>query len=172
MHLVIPEREKEKYSRLDDVIERYSAKQGMLIRILQQAQEIFGYLPIELQTYVSQKLDIPISTINSVVSFYSLFSQEPRGKNVISVCLGTACYVKGAQDVLNAVMEELQIKEDETSMDGLFTLRSTRCIGACVLAPVMMINDEVYGKVTAEDVPAILHRYKKASRHGSPSSAQ
>lgn len=171
MHFALPEHEKEKYKKLDTVIKRYQTRQGMLIHILQNAQEIFGYLPIELQTYISQKLDIPISTINGVVSFYSLFSQEQRGKHVISVCLGTACYVKGGQDVLNAVMEELQIKEDETSMDGLFTLKSTRCVGACVLAPVMTIDDEVYGKVTAEDVPAILHRYKKATRHGLPSAA-
>ncbi len=169
MDFVIPEHQKKKYANLDKVIKHYQSKPGMLIHILQNAQEIFGYLPILLQTYISQKLDIPISTINSVVSFYSLFSQEPRGKHVISVCLGTACYVKGAQDVLNAVMEELQIKENETSMDGLFTLKSTRCVGACVLAPVMTIDDEVYGKVAAEDVPAILHRYKKANWHGLPS---
>ena len=171
MDFVIPEHQKGKYANLDKVIIRYQSKPGMLIRILQEAQEIFGHLSILLQTYISQKLDIPISTINSVVSFYSLFSQEPRGKHVISVCLGTACYVKGAQDVLNAVMEELQIKEDETSMDGLFTLKSARCIGACVLAPVITINDEVFGKVSAEDVPAILRRYKKAHSHGSPAKA-
>ena len=136
----------------------------MLVRILQKGQDIFGYLPITVQSYIADKLDLPISTVNGVVSFYSLFSQEPRGKYIVSVCMGTACYVKGAEDILNAIKDELQVREDETSMDGLFTLRSTRCIGACGLAPVITINDDVYGRVRPDDIPGIMHQYKKKAK--------
>jgi len=161
MDFKINNQEKELYSELDSVIDEYKGQQGRLIRILQKGSEIFGYLPITVQSYISYKLDIPISTVNGVVSFYSLFSEEPRGKYVVSVCLGTACYVKGAHEVLNAIKDELQVKEDETTPDGLFTLLSTRCIGACGLAPVVIINEEIYGVVSPDDVPGILHKYIK-----------
>lgn len=150
--------------KLDEIIDRYKEQEGMLIRILQKSQDIFGYLPIEVQARISEKLNIPISTINGVVSFYSLFSQEPRGKNTISVCLGTACYVKGAQEILNAIKEELQIDVGETSMDKLFTLKATRCIGACGLAPVITINDEVHGRLTPADIPSVLYPYIKTHK--------
>lgn len=161
MNITIKDQDEKLFSELDKVLENYKGQQGRLIRILQKSQDIFGYLPVEVQTYISAKMSIPISTVNGVVSFYSLFSQEPRGKYVVSVCLGTACYVKGAQEVLNAIKDELQVKEDETTMDGLFTVKSTRCVGACGLAPVVTVNDEVYGLVTPDDIPGIMHKYLK-----------
>lgn len=164
MDLKIEKSQEEKYRKLDEVIEKYKKQEGMLIRILQKSQDIFGYLPIEVQSYISDKLNIPISTINGVVSFYSLFSQKPQGKYTIGVCLGTACYVKGAQEVLEAIKKELHIDVGETTMDGLFTLKETRCIGACGLAPVISINDEVYGRLTPADIPAILYKYIKTHK--------
>lgn len=161
MKIKINEDEKKDFEKLDEIINQYKDEKGMLINILQKSQEHFGYLPEKVQTYISQELDIPISTINGVVSFYSLFSQKPQGKYTIGVCLGTACYVKGAQDILNAIKEELHIDVNETSMDKLFTLKSTRCIGACGLAPVITINDEVHGRVSPSDVPSILYKYLK-----------
>lgn len=164
MGIKIDKSQEENYRKLDQVIERYKEQEGMLIRILQKAQDIFGYLPAEVQSYISEKLNMPISTINGVVTFYSLFSQEPQGKYTIGVCLGTACYVKGAQEVLDAIKEELQINVGETSMDGLFTLKETRCIGACGLAPVITIDDEVYGRLSPADIPGILYPYIKRNK--------
>lgn len=149
---------------LDEIISKYETEQGMLIRILQKSQKHFGYLPLEVQSYISEKLNIPISKVNGVVTFYSLFSEKPRGKYTIGVCLGTACYVKGAQEVLDAIKDELQINVDETTMDGLFTLKATRCIGACGLAPVVTINDEVHGRLTPSDIPSILYKYIKTHK--------
>ena len=156
-----------KYKKLDLVLEEYKDEDGMLIRILQKTQDIFGYLPAEVQTYISMKLSIPISTINGVVSFYSLFSQEPQGKYTIGVCLGTACYVKGSTDILDAIKKELQIDVNETSLDMLFTLKATRCIGACGLAPVITVNEEVYGRLSPADVPSILYKYIKTQKEQS-----
>lgn len=153
-----------KYQELDSIIDKYKSQEGMVIRILQQAQGLFGYLSMEVQSHISDKLDIPISTINGIVSFYSLFSQKAQGKYIIEVCMGTACYVKGAQEVLHAIKEEIKIDEGETSLDGLFTLKATRCIGACGLAPVMTINDEVYGRLTPDDIPGILRKYIKTHK--------
>ncbi|SHJ75523.1 NADH-quinone oxidoreductase subunit NuoE family protein [Tepidibacter formicigenes] len=164
MEITIEKHEKDNFKKLNEIIEKYKEEEGMLIRILQKSQEIFGYLPEKVQTYISQKLNIPVSTINGVVSFYSLFSEEPQGKYTIGVCLGTACYVKGAQDVLEAIKEELQIDVGETSMDKLFTLKATRCIGACGLAPVITINEEVHGRVSPADVPSILYKYIKTHK--------
>lgn len=164
MGIRIEKTQKENFEKLDHIIERYKKQEGMLIRILQKSQDIFGYLPAEVQARISERLNIPISTVNGVVSFYSLFSQEPRGKYTISVCLGTACYVKGAQEILNAIKEELQLDVGETTMDKLFTLKATRCIGACGLAPVITINEEVYGRLTPADIPSTLYPYIKTHR--------
>jgi len=164
MKFELSSREEKKYQELDEIIARYKEQEGMLIRILQKAQDTFGHLPIQVQSYISAKLDIPISTVNGVVSFYSLFSQEPRGKYTINVCMGTACYVKGAQEILDTIKEELQINEGETSLDKLFTLKATRCIGACGLAPVITINDKVYGRLSPADIPGILHQYIKTNK--------
>ncbi|SHG89445.1 NADH-quinone oxidoreductase subunit NuoE family protein [Tepidibacter thalassicus] len=161
MEILIEKNEEDNFKKLDEIIEKYKEEEGMLIRILQKSQEIFGYLPEKVQTYISQKLDIPISTINGIVSFYALFSEEPQGKYTIGVCLGTACYVKGAQEILETIKKELQIDVGETSMDKLFTLKATRCIGACGLAPVITINEDVHGKLTPADIPSILYKYIK-----------
>jgi NADH-quinone oxidoreductase subunit E/NADH-quinone oxidoreductase subunit F/NADP-reducing hydrogenase subunit HndA len=164
MEILIREKDKQKFQKLDKVIARYNVEAGMLIRILQEAQNIFGYLPADVQSYIAKELKLPISTINGVVSFYSLFSQEPRGKYVIGICMGTACYVKGSQEILNAIKEELAIDVGETSVDKMFTLKATRCIGACGLAPVITINENVHGRLSPADIPSILYQYTKESR--------
>ena len=151
----------EQEERLRQVIEEYKGKSGATMPVLQAAQEIFGYLPEEVQIMVAEGLDVPLSEIYGVVSFYSFFSLNPKGKYRISVCLGTACYVKGAADVLNAVEKKLSIAPGGITTDGLFSLDACRCIGACGLAPVMMINDDVYGRLTAAQVGPILDEYIK-----------
>lgn len=163
MEITIDKNEIENYQKLAEIILKYKDKNGMLIYILKKAQDIFGYLPIKVQSYISEKMDIPISTINGVVSFYSLFSQEPTGKYTIGVCLGTACYVKGASDILEAIKEELGLDVGETTHNKMFTLKATRCIGACGLAPVITINDDVYGRLSPSDIPSIIHKYTKNS---------
>ncbi|QGG48603.1 NADH-quinone oxidoreductase subunit NuoE family protein [Heliorestis convoluta] len=153
--------DKEVRTKIDEIIEEYSEQPGQLIRVLQRSQEIVGYLPEEVQCYIAARMDLPVSEVAGVVSFYSLFSTEPKGKFTISVCLGTACYVKGAQDIVDAIKENLSIDVKETTPDGLFTLEGSRCIGACGLAPVLSINEKIYGRVKKEDIPTILASYKK-----------
>ncbi|OIQ08303.1 NADP-reducing hydrogenase subunit HndA [Moorella thermoacetica] len=150
----------DKYRRLDKVITVYGRQPGQLIRILHQAQGIFGYLPPEVQAYLASRLNIPLAEIAGVVSFYSLFNTGPGGKYTISVCLGTACYVRGSQEIFQAFKEELDLDDDDTTPDGLFTLRSTRCMGACGLAPVVAVNDDIHGQVKPGDVINILSRYR------------
>jgi len=133
---------------------------GALMPILQQAQGVYGYLPIEVQTIIAEGLNISLEEVYQVVTFYAQFSLNPTGKHRVAVCLGTACYVRGSQKVLDRVEKELGIKVGETTKDGMFTLQATRCLGACGLAPVMMINDEVYGRLTESEVPSILEKYK------------
>lgn len=151
----------EKYAALDRIIHRYDGDRGQLIRILQDAQEVFGYLPEEVQTYIAGKMDMPVSEVNGVVTFYSLFATEPQGRFSINVCTGTACYVQGAQNVLEDFKRSLNLTDNNTTEDGLFTVKSTRCIGACGLAPVLTVNDEVHGKLTRKDVSKLLRTYKK-----------
>jgi NADH:ubiquinone oxidoreductase subunit E len=127
--------------------------------VLHETQELFGYIPEEAQKRISEVLNIPMAEIYGVATFYSRFTLNPRGQNTISVCLGTACYVKNSQGVLDKLKEELNLKEGETSKDGKFTLEATRCLGCCGLAPVMMINEEVFGKLVPEDIPEILKKY-------------
>lgn len=153
---------KEKYDELDRIIKRYSAESGQLIRILQKAQDIFGYLPERVQAYISEKTGIPVSEINGVVTFYALFSTEPKGKYELNVCMGTACYVKGSSELMEAIKGHLRIADGDTAADGLFTLKSTRCVGACGLAPILTINDKVYGKIGSSEVVKIIQKYKKA----------
>lgn len=150
----------DKYRRLDKVLQVYGRQPGQLIRILQQAQGIFGYLPPEVQAYLASRLNIPIAEIAGVVSFYSLFNSKPGGQYTVNVCLGTACYVKGSHEIFQAFKEELGLDDDDTTPDGLFTLRSTRCMGACGLAPVVAVNDDIYGQVKAGDAAGILSRYR------------
>ena len=152
--------EKALYSQVAQVIQQYKDKEGSLIMVLHAAQEIFGYLPIEVQTMISDETGIPLEKIYGVATFYSQFSLQPKGQYRISVCLGTACYVKGSGDIFKKLEELLGITNGECTPDGKFSLDSCRCVGACGLAPVMMINDEVYGRLTVDDVPTILAKYE------------
>lgn len=150
---------KEQEAELRKVIEAHKDDKGALMPVLQQAQEIYGYLPIEVQTIISNEMDIPLEKIYGVVTFYSQFSLNPKGKYKISVCLGTACYVKGSGDIYNKLMEKLGIEGGECTPDGKFSLDACRCIGACGLAPVLTVNDDVYGRLTVDDVDKILSKY-------------
>ncbi len=133
---------------------------GALMPIMQRAQEIYGYLPIEVQTIISEETGIPMERIYGVATFYAQFALEPKGENQISACLGTACYVKGAGQILDKLETTLGIKAGGCTADGKFSLDACRCIGACGLAPVMMINGEVYGRLIPDEVPAILSKYQ------------
>lgn len=147
--------------QLKEVIAAHKEQPGCLMPVLQQAQEIYGYLPIEVQAIVAEGLGISLSEVYGVATFYSQFRLNPKGIYRISICLGTACYVKGAAKVLEAVERKLGIQVGECTPDGLFSLESCRCVGACGLAPVMMINDEVFGRMTPEQVPVILENYAR-----------
>ena len=134
-------------------------KPGALMPVLQKAQDIYGYLPIEVQTIIADELNISLSEVYGVVTFYSQFSLNPKGEHRISICLGTACYVKGADKILEALEEKLEIKVGECTPDGLFSLDACRCVGACGLAPVMMIDEDVYGRMTVDQIDGILSKY-------------
>lgn len=144
---------------LRKVIEKHKNQKGALMPILQKAQDIYGYLPLEVQKIIASELEIPLEKIYGVATFYALFSLYPKGKYKISVCLGTACYVKGSGDILDAISRKLGIKSGETTPDGKFSLEACRCIGACGLAPVMTINDDVHGRLTVNDIDNILNQY-------------
>ncbi len=148
-------------AKLLEVIEKHKGEKGCLMPIMQQAQDIYGYLPIEVQTIIAKGLDISVEEVYGVSTFYSMFSLAPKGEYKISVCLGTACYVKGAQAVLDKICEIIGIGPDECTADGKFSIEACRCIGACGLAPVFTVNDEVYGRLDADDVPDILAKYQK-----------
>lgn len=149
------------YDELEQFIDALPEKKGALISVLHKAQSLFGYLPKEVQMFVGEKLDVPAAKVYGVVSFYSFFTMEPKGANPISVCLGTACYVRGAEKVLEAFKEELGIEVGQTTPDGKFSLDALRCIGACGLAPVAMIGDKVYGRISGpEEVHKILEEYR------------
>lgn len=149
------------FAELDKVIEQWKGEEGGVLPIMQHAQEIIGCVDEEVQNYISAKTGVPVSTIYGIATFYSLFTLEPKGKYTIGVCLGTACYVKGSQLVLDEIAKELNLEVGKTTEDGLFTLDATRCIGCCGLAPAIMINDEVYGRLAPKDVGEIIEKYKK-----------
>lgn len=149
----------EQEARLKALIEAHKGQQGALMPVLQGAQEIYGYLPIEVQKMVSLGLDIPLEEIYGVATFYSQFTLNPKGEYKISVCLGTACYVKGSGDIFNRLEQKLGISSGMCTPDGKFSLDACRCIGACGLAPVLTVNDEVYGRLTVDDVDDILAKY-------------
>lgn len=151
---------KEQEAQLLEVIANLKDEQGCLMPVLQKAQDIYGYLPIEVQTIISNELSIPLEKIYGVVTFYSQFSLNPKGKYNISVCLGTACYVKGSGDIFAKLQEILGIENGGCTADGLYSLEACRCIGACGLAPVLTVNDDVYGRLTVDDVAGILDKYK------------
>lgn len=150
----------EQEEKLREVIAQHKDQPGATMPVLQAAQEIFGYLPEEVQIMIAEGLDVPLSEVYGVASFYAQFTLNPKGKYRISLCLGTACYVKGAAEILAAVEKRLSIKPGGITPDGLFSLDACRCIGACGLAPVMMINDEVYGRLTPDQVGPILDKYE------------
>lgn len=151
----------EQEQKLLEVIAQNKEIPGALLPVLHEAQEIYGYLPIEVQQMVADGLGISLSEVYGVATFYSRFSLTPKGKHKISVCLGTACYVKGSDKILAAVEKKLGIKSGECTADGLFSIDSCRCVGACGLAPVMMIDEDVYGKLTADNVSGIIDKYIK-----------
>ncbi len=149
----------EQEAQLMAVIAEHKGEEGAAIPVLHKAQEIYGYLPIEVQTKIAEGLDIPLAEIYGIVTFYTQFSLNPKGSYQIAVCLGTACYVKGSGDILEKIKERLGIDVGECTPDGKFSIDATRCIGACGLAPVLTVNDEVYGRLTVDDVDDILAKY-------------
>ena len=150
----------EQEAELLKVINEGKTEKGALMAIMQKAQDIYGYLPIEVQTIIARELEIPLQEVYGVATFYAQFALSPKGKYNISVCLGTACYVKGAQQVLDKICEVLGVDAGECSEDGKFSIEACRCIGACGLAPVMTINEDVYGRLTSDMVPGILAKYE------------
>lgn len=152
---------------LDVYIESLEDKQGSLIHVLHKAQGLFGYLPENLQLYIARALDLPAAKVNGVVSFYSFFTQEPRGKYTISVCMGTACFVKGSDKILDKLKAELNVETNKMTEDKLFTLRDIRCVGACGLAPVILVEDKVYGHVKVDQISEIINKYREESQDGN-----
>jgi len=150
----------EELVKLDEVIDRYAGRPGYLIPALKEAQELFGYLPLEVQHRLAEGLDISPSHIYGVVTFYSFFTITPRGRHTIRLCLGTACYVKGSKEILEIMVRELGINVGDTSEDGRFTLEAVRCLGACGLAPVLMIGEDTHGNVNPKDTVRILEAYQ------------
>lgn len=151
---------KEHEEKLLAVIEKYSGEKGAMMPILQEAQGIYGYLPIEVQKIIAEKTGVSLEEIYGIVSFYAQFKLNPDGAVAIAVCLGTACYVKGSGEIIEEISKELDLPVGSTSPDGKYSLEATRCIGACGLAPVLTVNGEVYGRLTKADVPTILAKYK------------
>ncbi len=151
---------KEQEKELMAVIAEHKGQEGAVIPVLHKAQEIYGYLPIEVQEMISEGLDVPLAEVYGIVTFYTQFSINPKGKYQIGICLGTACYVKGSGDILEKVKEILGIDVGECTPDGLFSIDATRCIGACGLAPVMTVNDDVYGRLVVDDVADIIKKYR------------
>ena len=149
----------EQHQKLLDLLEKLKDEKGTVMPALQGAQEIYGYLPIEVQKEVARGLNVSLEEVYGVSTFYSQFSLTPKGKYNVSICLGTACYVKGADKVLDRLVAKLGIQPEECTPDGMFSLTACRCIGACGLAPVLTVNDDVYGRLVPEDVDKILAKY-------------
>jgi len=149
------------YAELEEFINAIPDKSSSLIAVLHQAQEIFGYLPEDVQRFVAKKLNQPVSEVNGVVTFYSYFTETPTGKHVINVCMGTACFVKGSADILDEFERKLGIKVGENTPDGKYTLQVLRCVGACGLAPVVTVNDRVYGHFTKQMVVKTIDEYNE-----------
>ena len=155
-----PDLTPELMTKVDEIMERYRDKPGCLIPVLEECQETVGYLPVELQEYISIGLNIPGSTIYGVVTFYSFFSMVPKGRNIIKVCLGTACYVRGTKDIMKRLTGEFKLEVGQTTEDRRFSLEAVRCLGACGLAPVVVANEDTYGGVRPDKVPDILTKYE------------
>ena len=150
----------EQMARLGEIIRARKGQKGALMTTLQEAQSLFGHVSKDVQQVIAEGLGVTLSEVYGVATFYSQFSLEPRGKYVVGVCMGTACYVKGAKAILDRFVEELGIQVGETTPNMKFTIKDTRCLGACGLAPVIMINDDVYGRLTPDDVPGIVAKYR------------
>ena len=150
----------ERLEKIKESISIHKGSKGALIPILHDVQDIYGYLPEEVLQLVSEEISVPMPEIYGVATFYSIFSLKPKGEQVIRVCLGTACYVKGAQLIIDKLSELLNVAVGNTTEDGKFTLEATRCLGACGLAPVMTIGEKVYGRLTPDDIPGILKEYE------------
>ena len=155
-----PDLTPEVMAKVDEVIGRYSGKPGCLIPVLEECQLIAGYLPVELQEYIGERLNIPGSNVYGVVTFYSFFSMLPKGRHTIKVCMGTACYVRGIAEVLNRLKSKYNIEVGETTEDKRFSLEAVRCLGACGLAPVVVVDNDTHGGVTPDRVLNILTRYE------------
>lgn len=158
--------ESELFARLNETLDDYRNKPGNLIPILQIAQGLFGYLPENVLKHISKELDKPYSEVAGVVSFYSFFSTNPRGKYLIRVCLGTACYVRGGKEVLNSLKKALKIDIGETTEDKLFSLEVGRCFGACGLAPVILVNDTVHQRIKPSKIAELISQYKATEMEG------
>ena len=150
----------EQEAQLQAVIAECKGDNSLLMHVMQQAQAIYGYLPFEVQKMIADGMEVPVEKVYGISTFYAQFALSPKGQYNISVCLGTACYVKGAQDLIDKLCEELKIDAGECTDDGKFSVEACRCIGACGLAPVLTVNDEVYGKLVADDIPGILAKYQ------------
>lgn len=150
----------ERFVKIDQILDQNGRDESMLIQNLEQIQHILGYLPEDVQAYLAEAMGIPLSKVYGVVTFYSLFTTEPIGKYKVSICLGTACYVKGAGEILAEFEKQLNIKVGETTPDGRFTLAGCRCLGACGLAPVLNVNGKVFGRLTPDDVAGILAQFE------------
>lgn len=151
---------KDQVEKIKDICKLFDNNDGELINVLHKVQGTFGYLPAEVQEVVAQELNVPVAKIYGVVTFYSYFTMLPKGKHPISVCTGTACYVRGAEKVLEEFKKELQINVGETTSDGKFSISCLRCVGACGLAPVVMVGDKTYGRVSPEMIKEIIAEYK------------
>ena len=149
----------EQQQQLNAVIAKYKGDKSRIMAVMQEAQGIYGYLPIEVQSKIAEGMDVPLEKVYGVATFYAQFSLSPKGENHIAVCLGTACYVKGSGLIYDKFQELLGIGGDECSADRKFSLTASRCIGACGLAPVLTVNEDVYGRLTADDVPGIIAKY-------------
>lgn len=156
----VPDLPKETYDQLEGYIASLEDPKGSLIHVLHKAQHLFGYLPMEVQLFVARKLGISGAEVFGVVSFYSYFTTVPQGKHIINVCMGTACFVKGSDKILDRFKEQLGVQTGETTSDKLFTLKDVRCLGACGLAPIILVDEKVYGHVKADDVAGILNSYR------------
>lgn len=151
----------EQAAALKSCIDKHRGEAGALMPVLHEAQTIYGYLPVEVQTVIAEGLNVSLAEVYGVATFYSQFSLTPKGKHNVSICLGTACYVKGSDKLLEAVEQQLGIRCGECTPDRKFSIESCRCVGACGLAPVMIVDGEVYGKLVAKDVPGVLEKYMK-----------
>ncbi len=151
---------KNEFAELKKYIDSVKNSQGILMQTLQKAQDIFGYLPLEVQKFISEETNIPLADIYGVATFYTQFTIEEKGRHRVGVCLGTACYVRGSQEVMDKLTDELKIKVGQTTDDKLFTVEATRCLGCCGLAPVMTVDEDVYGNMDPKKVPEIIAKYR------------